>query len=218
MNGAGFWSVALGMRTNTEGNYQFSSQENKDSTYDSFQFIAIEMIHIWWLEVQHKQKSTLTLCGLISMGLSITDSGESETRGQGTVTALMMLVCPEPGLQPVTTITISPVLKKPRALPAERQKLTHTYTLTHTHLQLAHTHRCPLQMSRGCPHHRPRPQRAELGTGRGKRRGAAVIDGPPEHYVSRRWSDSEDGIEIINEPTCMTDRETFELICSIYNT
>lgn len=133
MNGAGFWSVALGMRTNTEGNYQFSSQENKDSTYDSFQFIAIEMIHIWWLEVQHKQKSTLTLCGLISMGLSITDSGESETRGQGTVTALMMLVCPEPGLQPVTTITISPVLKKPRALPAERQKLTHTYTLTHTH-------------------------------------------------------------------------------------
>lgn len=37
-----------------------------------------------------------------------------------TLTALMMLVCPDPGIQPVTTITMSPVLKNPRALPGGR--------------------------------------------------------------------------------------------------
>lgn len=36
-----------------------------------------------------------------------------------TLTALMMLVWPEPGIQPVTTITMSPGLKNPRALPDE---------------------------------------------------------------------------------------------------
>lgn len=35
----------------------------------------------------------------------------------GTLTALMMLVWPDPGIQPVTTITMSPDLKNPLALP-----------------------------------------------------------------------------------------------------
>lgn len=35
----------------------------------------------------------------------------------GALTALMMLVWPEPGIQPVTTITMSPDLKNPRAFP-----------------------------------------------------------------------------------------------------
>lgn len=35
------------------------------------------------------------------------------------LTALMMLVWPEPGIQPVTTITMSPDLKNPRAFPDE---------------------------------------------------------------------------------------------------
>lgn len=35
----------------------------------------------------------------------------------GACTALMMFVCPEPGIQPVTTITMSPDLKNPRAFP-----------------------------------------------------------------------------------------------------
>lgn len=40
----------------------------------------------------------------------------------GALTALMMLVWPEPGIQPVTTITMSPDLKNPRAFPDKRQR------------------------------------------------------------------------------------------------
>lgn len=36
---------------------------------------------------------------------------------QVALTALMMLVWPEPGIQPVTTITMSPDLKNPRSFP-----------------------------------------------------------------------------------------------------
>ena len=37
----------------------------------------------------------------------------------GTLTALIMLVWPDPGIQPVTTITMSPDLKNPLAFPEE---------------------------------------------------------------------------------------------------
>lgn len=40
----------------------------------------------------------------------------------GTLTALMMLVWPDPGIQPVTTITMSPDLKNPLALPDKETK------------------------------------------------------------------------------------------------
>lgn len=41
---------------------------------------------------------------------------------QGALTARMMLVWPEPGIQPVTTITMSPDLKNPRAFPGDHSE------------------------------------------------------------------------------------------------
>lgn len=40
----------------------------------------------------------------------------------GTGTTRMVLVKPEPGRHPVSTMTTSPFLKKPRALPGEKEE------------------------------------------------------------------------------------------------
>lgn len=103
----------------------------------------------------------------------------------------MMLVWPDPGIQPVTTITMSPDLKNPLALPdkvhegdkKQRRRVSETSCRAvwrRPPPPSGHTDLCPCQSWLCCPRRRPRREPAAGGRGRETLLLTAETDGPPK--------------------------------------
>lgn len=140
----------------------------------------------------------------------------------GTLTALMMLVWPDPGIQPVTTITMWPDLKNPLAFPEgwrretvvvrESDAVTQIIRLMEAHAN-RQTDLSPCQSWPCCRHRRPRREQAAGGRGQETHLLRAGTDGPPEE-------DQEEDLWVkVSSADSFSDRafrhvKVFEHLCS----